>query len=477
MPSRESLRTAGQRARRAVRARVDAVDLDRLRARTVAGLADAGRRLDPRGWPRWVLGVLLLAVPSQALGVWRVLGDLPAGMRPPMLDSIIFEYVGWYLSVGGRLYVDVWEIKPPLPFELTALLAVLARGDPWTLHALGIGVSVAAAVGTALVAGALVDDLTGDGAAAFAAGAALYVYPAWYWRAGYGFKVKYLVALLALAAVYLARRDRPASAGVLAGAAAASWQLAVAVPVLVAGVAADRLGRDAAGRSLLAALAVVVASVLPVVYWGAVEAMITETVLVPLLVSEDLSTVAQLQLGRQMLGGALPVFLVGLVGVGVAARRRPRATWWLAGATAWFALLAAFVDHDGPPDLFPLVAFVAVGVGLLLGEAGGDQRPAALLVAVLAVTAVVTAGGFGLTGSPLHQPAPVVFEPDRDLQPGYTPVEQAHLFWLPARPETCRVFFGPTQYRLVQRTGGERNPETCGDAGPVLDALREAWGV
>ena len=455
----------------------DGWSLDRAALRRrVAGRASAlGDGLDPRGWPRWLVGVLLLAVPSHALGAWRVLAGVPPGMRPPTLDSIIFEYVGWYLTVGARLYVDVWELKPPLPFELTALLAVLAGGDPVVLHRLGVGVSILAAVGTAVVAGALVRDLTGDEVAAFAAGAALYVYPAFHWRAAYGFKVKYLVPLFVLAALYGARRDRHVAGGVLAGAAAASWQLAVVAPVLVAAESWRRAGPEGARRTALGAVGVVALSLAPVVAWSAVEAMVAETLLVPLLVTEEGSVLEQVRLVRVLLGGSIPVASLGLVGVVVAAARRPRATWWLPVGVAWFGLMALLVDLDGPPDLFPVLAFLAVGVGLLLGLVGGDQRPAAVLVALTAVLAVTTAGGFGLAGSPLNQPGPVEYQPDREVAPPYDPVERAHLFWTPARPETCRVFLGRTQYREIQLTGAPVAPATCGELGPLLEALRERY--
>ncbi len=433
-------------------------------------------RADPRGWPRWLLGVLLVAVPSHALGVWRVVEPLGPGLRPPMLDSLIFEYVGWYLTVGGRLYVDAWELKPPLPYETTAVLSLLAGGDPVVHHWLAVLVTVAAAVATAVVAGALVRDLTGDDVAAFAAGASLYILPAFHWRAAYGFKAKYVVPLAALLAIYLARRDRPASAGVAAGVGVGFWQLAVAVPALAAGVAYDRGGRSAVGRLVAGAAGVIALSLLPVLYWGALEAMVTETLLVPLLVGEGRSTAAQLGLAGQLFGGSLSVVAFGVLGVVAAAARRPRETWWLAAGAAWFGLQVLLVDLDGAPDLFPLAAFLAVGVGVLLGLEAGPQRAAAALLAILAAVSVVTMGGFGLGSAMLHEPEPLVYEPDREPALPYSSEDRQHLFWNRELPETCRVFFGPTQGELVERTGQAYAQETCGDAGPVLDALAEKYG-
>jgi hypothetical protein len=72
-------------------------------------------RVDSRRVPAWLLGILLIAVPSQSLAAWRVFVDLPASSRPALLDSIIFEYIGWYLTQGGRIYIDVWELNTPGP--------------------------------------------------------------------------------------------------------------------------------------------------------------------------------------------------------------------------------------------------------------------------------------------------------------------------------------------------------------------------
>lgn len=68
-----------------------------------------------------------------------------------------------------------------------------------------------------------------------------------------------------------------------------------------------------------------------------------------------------------------------------------------------------------------------------------------------------------------------MYEPDRELTVPYSPVERDLLYWRTVEPTTCRVFFGPTQYRLVRRTSLSPVQETCGDAGPVLDTLRERW--
>lgn len=460
-----------------------AMDLrERLRAATdqLASLGSVDRQalraaIDPRRAPAWLVGVILVAVPSHALAVWRVFGDLPPGTRPPLQDSLIFEYIGWFLTRGGRLYLDIWELKPPLPFEVAALVSLLAGGDPVVSHWFHVGLTAGAAVATAVVVAALVADVTDDAVAAFAAGASLYVLPAFHWRAAYGFKAKYFVPLFVLLAVYLARRDRPGAAGVAAGAATGFWQLAVVAPVLAAGITYDRGGREAVRRLVAGLAAVLVVALLPVVYWGALEAMVTETLLTPMLVGEDLAPSQQFWLAVFLFGASLPVAALGVVGVGVAARRRPRSTWWLAAGTAWFALQVLVIDLDGHPDLFPVMAFLAVGLGLLLGLEGGPQRPAAALIAAMAVLSVITMGGMGFAQSTLPQPEPTAYEPDRLLETPYAPEDRPHLYWNRVPVEDCRAFFGGTQRRLVELTGQRGVQATCGDPSPVVDALFDRW--
>jgi hypothetical protein len=80
-------------------------------------------------WNRHPLAlVAVLASVCQAYAAYRVYAPLSAGEWPRLRDSVIFEYVGWRLARGERLYVDLWEIKPPLAFEVTGGLALLSGG-------------------------------------------------------------------------------------------------------------------------------------------------------------------------------------------------------------------------------------------------------------------------------------------------------------------------------------------------------------
>ncbi|MFB6146793.1 MAG: DolP-mannose mannosyltransferase [Halobacteriaceae archaeon] len=433
-------------------------------------------RIGPGGWPpRWAAVIVAFGLAAHALMLRRLLDAVPAGARPGLLDSKIFEYIGWYLTTGADLYVDAWEVKPPLNFEVTALLALLTP-NVTVYHWANVGLSIVLAVASAVLAGAVVAEHTGDELAAVTAGLTLYALPAFHWRAAFGYKAKYLVLAAGLLAVWLALRDRPLGAGAAAGVAVATWQLAVVFPVLVAGLVARRGERPALRRATIAFVAVGVLTVAPVVVlWNAVGAMLVQVVFTPFIATEQATALDHARFARELLGTVLPVFLVGLYGA-VRTLRRPARDerWWVAVGAAWYLGVLLFFDLDFYPDLFPPMAFVAVGAGLLVANDRRRWGWVPLLVAGTAAVGVLTFGGFGT--------APRLFVPDGRFVPGagaigrppYSGAEHAILYWRRVTPATCRIFFGPTQRRLIRAVGGSPTQETCGRA--VRAAADAAFG-
>ncbi|MFB6354307.1 MAG: DolP-mannose mannosyltransferase [Halobacteriales archaeon] len=436
------------------------------------------RSIEPfvEAWPRpvalarrarayWYVWLVLAATAVQTVALWRVLGPLPPGAYPPLKDSVIFEYIGWYLADGGRLYVDVWEIKPPLPFELTAVLALLADGAVRRYHVFVLAVTSAAAVGCTLAVGLLTHELTGDEAASVAAGLAMFALPAFHWRAAFGFKAKYFVLLFGLLAVYLALRDRPFLAGAAAAASTGFWQLGLVFPGLALGLAFQQRGWRGVGRTAVGGGLVTAVVLAPVVWWGAVDAMLAEVVVTPLLVTNDGGTVlSQARLAVRLFGRTLPLVLLGAGGLLAGVGRAPRRRWWAAVGAGWFALQVLVLDLDLYPDLLPAFAFAALGLGFVLGDP--DHRPVAVygLLAAMVVLSLVTLGPHA-AASPTHPPAPSAIEPP------YHGEERPALLWRTVRTETCRPFFGATQGNVVAITGGSYADETCGALEPLSEAL------
>lgn len=424
-----------------------------------------------------------LATLLQAYAAYRIYAPLGPTEWPVLRDSIIFEYVGWHLAEGARLYVDVWEVKPPLAFEMTGLFALLAGDDVALYHALNLLATSGAVVGCGVVAGAVVWELTEDGLGTVTGGLTVFALPAFFWRALLGFKSKYFVIVCGLLVVWLVLRERPLLAGVAGTAVLGFWQLAVVFPVV--GLAAllvdgDRAGaRRFVGGGLLAGGAIL----LPVVLWGALPAMLAEAVLTPLLVVEHAPLGDRVRFVVRLLGVAIPVALVGVAGyAGSLVPGRVEREWPLVAATGWFTVVMLFLDFDAYPDLFPWFGLVAVGVGLAVGRwHGRSRRVLAVGVLGMVLLSVGTMGGFG-TGRTSFA-SPETYDTTTELKPDlrYNETERQYVFWNRVDPPTCRLFVGRTQFRVIELANlspeGEPYWEAeCGQLGRVWDAVVRTYG-
>jgi len=433
---------------------------------------------------RSVVAVAAVAAAVELVAAVRLYGRLAPGERPVLYDSVIFEYHGWWLARGARLYVDLWEVKPPLSFEVTAALALLSGGDVRTYHLLAVAFMAGCLVATCALAATYAADRTGDPIAAVATGLAPLALAPLYWRGLIGFKAKLLVCALLVAALVADGRDRDLLAGVAAGLAVATWQAAVAVPAVLLGRAILAGERRAAGRITAGTLLAGGTALAPVVAWGALPAMVTETVLVPLLGTGGRGTpVGRVGRAVAQLGPAVVVVLVAASGFVVRARRDRVPTAAL--LTAWFGGLVLFVDYDAAPDLF--VAFVVTSLGVGFAVAGRERlagvpvRPVlALAVLLVAAVAVVTLGAHPAILEPRTSLEP--YDGDRTLSPDapYNRTEVQYLFWNEVPPPNCRLFAGVTQRNAVRAAELVPPDEPfrsapCGRFAPVFDAVVEKY--
>ncbi|MFC6952163.1 DolP-mannose mannosyltransferase [Halorubellus litoreus] len=447
--------------------------------RVLAAVASVQRRVDAALAERWRALVLVLATVAQTVSAFRVLSR-PG--YPRLRDSKIFEYVGWQLARGTTLYVETFEVKPPLSFETTALLSLIAGDDQLLYHHLNVALTCAVAVLAVALVAEFAHALCGEPAAAVAAACSLYVLPQFALRSGFGFKAKYFVLAAGLLALWLARDDvgvlgrvagdgraRSASdvlAGVAAAAAVGYWQLAAVVPVVVLGMAARR-GRRAVGRVVAGGALASLVVLAPVLAAGVdgVVAMVNQTVLVSRYATQGGSALDRAVRAPNMLYWGRPLFAVGLVGLAVAAvhGRDRGGAWPLAACGAWFLGVVVAFDLDAAPDLFPTLAFVAVGVGVVAGRRGPAVRGVVLSLAVAAaVVNVAFLGGFGVVVEPfdLAEGPPSVAEPETVAAP-YSTAEHHALLWHGIPAETCHVFFGPTQRAWVAAVDGDPLAERC----------------
>lgn len=441
----------------------------RRRLRLVIGSWLTDRGLRPPS--HWWIPIVITGLLAHGVTLWRLIAQLGPGLRPPLRDSIIFEYIGWYMTVGGRLYLDAWEIKPPLSFELTAILTVLAGGNIELAHWFSVLITVLAGIAGAILVGVLVLEVTGDRIAASLGGIALYTIPVYGWRTAFGFKVKYFVVFLGLLAIWLAITNRDVLAGAAAAAVLGMWQLAIIFPLVTFALVYQRRGHHGIQRAMLGTAGGIALILAPILLWGAIPAMVVETMFTPLLVTEGGTVLGRLQRLARMLGPLLPIAVLGFVGlIGAVDSSIKRDGWWAPLLGGWFLFQILVLDLDFFPDLIPLYATVAIGLGILVGTDRLTPLPLATVLGIFLFSAIFLLGGFG-AGPSLPTPTPVDDPGTVDLDPPYSSDQRRALFWGTQRPDTCRIFFGPTQAKLIEATGGTRTQPVCGQFDPAWRAL------
>ncbi|GAA1142758.1 hypothetical protein [Nocardioides aquiterrae] len=320
-------------------------------------------------------------------------------------DLGVFTYGGEHVAHGVPPYAGIFNSVGPLSDALPGLAI-------WAGAHLGIGpvsaerhLFVVLAAGCCVALFLLARDVLGSRGAGFAAAAVLLTFQDFSALASDGPREKTAMVLLMLATLLLLTRRRWAAAGVTTALATLTWQpvLVVAVAAAVAAATGARGGRVRAG---LAFVGGGVATTALFAAWFALRGDLQTAVEGFVVVNAEYTRQPSLLtqpgvtwtfLWRSYHASVLlvPLGLVALVGLAARARRQdpPLLVCGAAGlaATVWTVAVI-----NGPPDLFVLLPFAALGVAAVV-TAGARRLTEPLgrvvvasvtLAAVLAATAV-----------------------------------------------------------------------------------------
>jgi hypothetical protein len=408
-----------------------------------------------------------LAVSAAAVLVVATVIQFAADPFDVNRDSALFQHAGWYITQGATPYVDFWDLKPPLIYAVTTMLAVLSGGNMAVLHVLGITAAVLAVWSGVVLVGVLTHRLTDDGFAAVVAGLTMFVVPTVYAFPASGIRPKYFAFCFGAAALLLAVDDRPAASGAAAAASAGFWQLGGGIALLVVAMGLQRGGWRAAGRTVAGGLAVAAAVVLPFVAAGLAIPLFVEVVLAPVYGVEGYTLAGRLLAVVVEIG--IPGVVFGLVGAygwsrGVA--RDHEQYWWVAAGGLGYAG-QIFLEMQGAIELILLFLFLAVGVGVLVADSPTPDRRWGI-VAVVALLAV--AGGYW-AGGPVTPVKDELAETQAELDgPKYEtlpPIPEGApsmqtIYWEKRQPEMCHYRFGEKQRAFMAQTGGDLTKSQCG---------------
>jgi hypothetical protein len=298
---------------------------------------------------------------------------------PPInLDAALYQYEGWQITQGRILYADMWELKPPLSAETPAILAVISGDDMLLLHWLNLALMCAMIVGSVRLVGQLVYDNTQNAEAAVVAGLALLTLTSFTRLGTYGFRPKYMTLFFGLLSIVLADRDRPFWSGVCLALAGGHWQPGVLF-VPVAGWQMFRkngLRHTWVLRMIFGAALVTFLAVLPNIIDGSLNAMFDQVVKWNIeQPNQQFGLTRALRRIVEKVRFGLAVWIWGTLGVVWSLTRLQAKRGWLVIGFVLFAVQVAEIDFDNTPDLFVMMAFIAMGTGVLFADImSGDMR-------------------------------------------------------------------------------------------------------
>ncbi len=387
-------------------------------------------------------------------------------------DSALFQHAGWSILNGADLYVDIWDLKPPLIYFVTTLLAAVSFGNMAVLHVLSVIVAVGTIIAGVTLLGVLTHRLTGDGFASVVAGTTMFVLTSIYLFPYAGIRPKYFAFLCAVGALLLAVDERPFLAGAVGAMSAGFWQLGAPVALLAVGIGFQRGGREGLLRTVGGGVTVTVLTVAPFVIQGHTIPLFVEVVLAPIYGVEGYTAVGRLLRFGLEIGYGVLLVPVAAYGWTLAVAADYREYWWVAVGGGLY-LFQLFLEFQGAIELVLVFVFLSLGVGLVVADRSAPSRQSLLagFVVVLIVTSGVWHVAPGISNAPeppLRDAVESEYEqwdvPEYDSLPddpeGWPSMDT--IYWEKLQPEQCHYRLGHKQKYFEQQTGGTLYKSTCG---------------
>ncbi|WP_248910070.1 DolP-mannose mannosyltransferase [Halocatena marina] len=374
--------------------------------------------------------------------------------RRMLPDAAVFLLGGDLLAAGYAPYLRLWDVKPPMIYNTTALFALIAPGDPWTQFYLGSALTTIAAVVIVLLAASLTYRLTARPFAAFVTAVLIIGFHNFVQLPSVGIFPKYFTISFGLASVWCSLDDRPALASAFATIAAGYWQWGLIFVMLVYG-RAWRQDRLAHWRPMVfASLCVTIIAVMPIVLLGGGVPMIVEVIIDVFRLGDHGQTlVDRIQKFIRFTGFLWPLLVAGVVGA-VETAYRERAHYWLAAGALWPVWQIGFVDFDSLADLYLLLVFAAIGLGVAVGTLRLERHQQIIVVCLV----------LAFAGGQLYDMRQVLDTPDDNSVSPDANSSRGAFIDQRIPPESCSISMGEKMSQLYSDRPDSRY---CGTQVPV----------
>lgn len=363
-------------------------------------------------------------------------------------DTARFLLGGDLLAAGYAPYLNLWDLKPPLIYDLTGLLALIAPGDPWAQFYMASALTFLAALATVALAGGLIARVTNSSTAAFVTCVTIIGFNTFVVYPANAVSPKYFMLVCGLAALWCSLNDRHIPAAALATAAAGFWQWGLVFVVLVY-ARAWRVNKFAQWRAMVvASVAVTAVAVAPIVLAGAGAAMVQQVMIdVFIKGTQEQTLLESIQKFTRYLNFLWPLVVAGGFGaIEVATRKRDH--YWVLALVVWAGFQVFFVDFETGPDLFMIVVFAALGLGVLIGTLRLQQHQRVLVVCLVLALA---GGQLYDHRQALETPGPARVTADAQTTKGAFLGQR-----IP--PDTCTISIGSDR---VKRLYTDDTPQVC----------------
>lgn len=314
------------------------------------------------------------------------------GTRVIAGDAAIFLYGGDLLVEGYAPYLYWWDIKPPLIYDVTALIALVAPHDPWMQFYIGSMLTALATIATVALAGMVVYRVTQSNPAAIVSCLVIIGFVSFLHRPVRGIFPKPFVFALGLAAIWLSLDDRHVLAAACGVCAAGFWQFGLiftAIPF----ARAWYHERDVLPEMVGVGAFCTILAVAPIVLLGGGRAMIHQVISALLAYHNGGLTIVE-RLAKLIEYTPLiwPLLLAGIAGVIEFVTRRRR-HYWLLALIVWPIIQLGFLDFDFSPDVTLFVVACALGLGIAVGSLHreGTLTPHRLMLVLCCIGLLTTA--------------------------------------------------------------------------------------
>jgi len=357
------------------------------------------------------------------------------------------------VSNGAVPYLDIWDVKPPLVLETTAVVALIARDDMMNLHRLCSFITVLAALSSLLLVGIAVTEITGECISSSVVCLCILAYGPFVFLGWLGFSPKLFSLLFGLLALRLSQKEYFFLGGIAAGASSLFYQFgAVFLGVILI---QEYQNRRNSGLLALGALGTFSVSLMPILTKGAIKPMVHQTVLSHLLIRESISLGERLtKILGFMSGVSISLLVLGIIGLLVASLRDPKwRTFFFLSCI--FSIQVLFLDLDGGADLVFLLFFSATGLGWLTSKLPVKIRAVLLPTFSLLVTFTLVGHRQEISNWML----PTGNEPSLENRAGLPGM--TYILLNRYIPPSCHYRLSSLEREWIERQGGFVGSEQC----------------